>query len=89
MPRIRIERGYLRARRRLPARIQIAADRALERFMDDPGRPGLNFERLQGWTDHYSIRATRAYRILLRREVDEHGEVFAAVDMGTHRVYRR
>lgn len=88
MPRIRIDRGYLRGRRRLPERIRAAADRALERFIDDQNHFGLNFERLRNWTDHYSIRATRAYRILLRREVDEEGEVYAAVDVGTHRVYR-
>ena len=89
MPRVRIARGYVRARRRLPTRIQEASDRALERFVEDPNRPGLNFERLQGWADHYSIRVTRADRILLRREMDEDGEVFVAVDVGTHRVYRR
>lgn len=89
MPRLRIERGYLRGRRRLPENIRNAADRALQRFVENPRHPGLNFERLQNWTDHYSIRASRAYRILLRREVDEDGEVFAAVDIGTHQVYRR
>jgi hypothetical protein len=37
----------------------------------------------------YSIRVTRSYRILLKRETDEAGEFSAAVDIGTHQIYRR
>jgi plasmid maintenance system killer protein len=57
--------------------------------MEGPDRPGLNFERLAGWDDIYSMRVTRNYRILLKRETDEAGEFFIAVDIGTHQVYRR
>jgi plasmid maintenance system killer protein len=57
--------------------------------MEAPDRPGLNFERLPGWDDTYSIRVTRSYRILLKREIDEAGEFFLAVDIGTHQIYRR
>lgn len=42
-----------------------------------------------GWEDTYSIRVNRQYRILLVRESDEAGELFAAVDIGTHQIYRR
>ncbi len=45
--------------------------------MEAPGRPGLNFERLPDWDNTYSIRVTRSYRILLKREA---GEFFTAVD---------
>ena len=57
--------------------------------MDNPDRPGLNFEKLAGWDNTYSIRVSKAYRILLRREADDAGEFFAAADIGTHQVYRR
>ncbi len=87
--RIRIDDSYMRSIRRVPERIQIRAKRALSRFQENPTHPGLNFERLSGWDDTYSIRVTRHYRILLIRKTDEKGELFAAVDIGTHRVYRR
>jgi plasmid maintenance system killer protein len=57
--------------------------------MEAPDRPSLNFERLSGWDNAYSIRVTRNYRILLTRETDETGEFFVAVDIGTHQIYRR
>jgi len=39
--------------------------------------------------DTYSIRVNRRYRILLVRETDEAGEIFAVVDIDTHQIYRR
>jgi len=87
--RIRITKGYERSVRRLPDRIKRSAATALIQFIDNPQHPGLNFERLAGFEDTYSIRANRQYRILLARETDDAGEIFAAVDIGTHQVYRR
>jgi plasmid maintenance system killer protein len=84
--RIRITDRYRKAARRVPTRIRERAAEALERFMIEPGQPGLHFERLAGWDSMYSIRVTRGYRILLMREADG---VFAAVDIGSHEVYRR
>jgi plasmid maintenance system killer protein len=89
MPRIRVDPGYGKGLKRLPRDIVRRATQALARFMEDPSRPGLRFEKLQGWDDLYSIRINRSYRILLRQETDKDGEVFAAVDVGTHRLYRR
>ncbi len=89
MTRIRIADSYRKAERRIPQRIRLQAGKALSTFMETPDRPGLNFERLPGWDDTYSIRVTRSYRILLKREADEAGELFAAVDIGTHQIYRR
>ena len=37
----------------------------------------------------YSICVSIDYRILLVRASDDVGELFAAIDVGTHRVYRR
>jgi mRNA-degrading endonuclease RelE of RelBE toxin-antitoxin system len=87
--RLRIADQYIKSERRLPKRIRFKARAALETFIDDPGRPGLNFERLSGWDNAYSIRVTAEYRILLIRENDDAGPLFAAVDIGTHRIYRR
>ena len=70
----------------MPAHVREKAAEALEKFMIDPGRPGLRFERLAGWEAMYSIRVTRGYRVLLMQEPDG---VFAAVDIGSHEVYRR
>jgi mRNA-degrading endonuclease RelE of RelBE toxin-antitoxin system len=89
LTRIRIADSYRKAERRIPHRIRLQAGKALSTFMEAPDRPGLNFERLPGWDNAYSIRVTRSYRILLKREADEAGELFAAVDIGTHRIYRR
>ena len=58
--------------------------------MEDPKRPGLRFERLEHWENYYTIRINPGYRILLRRETDNEGEIYAAVDAGPHeRIYRR
>jgi plasmid maintenance system killer protein len=87
--RIRVTTRYERSVSRVPERIKTGAAKALIKFQDNPEHPGLNFERLSGWEGTYSIRVNRQYRILLVRETDEAGEIFAAVDIGTHQIYRR
>jgi hypothetical protein len=52
-----------------------AVARALEQFVRDPTAPSLNFERLVGFPDSYSIRASRALRIVLRQIETELFEV--------------
>jgi mRNA-degrading endonuclease RelE of RelBE toxin-antitoxin system len=46
--RLRITDRYLKRESRLPERIRTKARAALAMFVDDPNRPGLNFERLAG-----------------------------------------
>jgi plasmid maintenance system killer protein len=87
--RIRVTNRYERSVSRIPDRIKTRAAQTLIKFADNPNHPGLNFERLSGWEDTYSIRVNRQYRILLVRQTDEVGEIFAAVDIGTHQIYRR
>lgn len=89
MTRIRIADSYRKAERRIPQRIRLQAVKALSILMEGPDRPGLNFERLAGWDDTYSMRVTRSCRILLKRETDAAGEFFTAVDIGIHQTYRR
>ena len=49
---------------------------ALVRFLTDSGARGLNFEKLRGYDDLYSIRVNRNFRIILRRtEVDDTFEI--------------
>lgn len=88
MPRVRVDPGYLRARKRLSSRLAERADAALVRFLENSASPGLNFEALRNWPGYFSIRVNRNFRILLRREQDAAGEVFAAVDVASHDVYR-
>jgi mRNA-degrading endonuclease RelE of RelBE toxin-antitoxin system len=87
--RIRIADSYKRSARRVPEHIRNRAAEALSCFQDNPRYPGLNFEKLSGFDDTYSIRVTKQYRVLLIRQIDEAGELFSVVDIGTHQVYRR
>ena len=93
MIRLRIDPGFERALRRLAPSIRKRAKDALVKFIEDHTRPGLNFERLSGWSDCYTIRINRNFRILLRREEDgddDEGPLYAAVDAGPHDlIYRR
>ncbi len=86
--RVRITKRFTRSITRIPS-IKTRAAKALIQFRENPNHPGLNFERLSGREDAYSIRVTRKYRILLIRETDEDGELYAADDIGSHQIYRR
>jgi plasmid maintenance system killer protein len=87
--RIRVSKRYERSVSRIPDRIKMRAAKALIKFADNPTHPGLNFEQLSGWEATYSIRVNRQYRILLVRQTDDAGEIFAVIDIGTHQIYRR
>ena len=54
---------------------------AMAKFVRDPATPGLNFERITGTKNHYTIRANEGHRLCLRKTGK--GE-FDAVDIGTH-----
>ena len=90
MPRLVIHDQYLRDAKRYPKQIRQRASEALERFQIDPAHPGLNFEKLRGWDDLYSIRISRGFRILLRRvSPPAGGDYYVAVRMGPHDIYDR
>jgi plasmid maintenance system killer protein len=90
MPRLRIDPAFEERLDRLDAAIRKRAITALERFMIAPARTGANFERIEGTNGRYwSLRVTRNFRIILRLERDDSGDVFAAVDVGPHDIYRR
>lgn len=63
---------------------------AFEQFIADRRRPGLNFEKLRGRDDLYSIRVTNGDRAILRRVVDAggEGELFEVLLIGPHDIYK-
>ncbi len=89
MARLRTSKRFDRACRRLDPIIRKQVTAALEKFVENPSRPGLNFEPIVGRPGCYSIRASRGYRILLLRDCDEDGEIFTASHVGPHDIYRR
>lgn len=64
--------------------------RAIEKFIRNPGLPGLNLEKLSGTPNDWSIRASIKVRILLTKLFDEDGEdVWIFTDAGSHEIYKR
>ncbi len=64
------------------------ASRAFELFIGNPYHPSLNFEKLSGRTNLYSIRLSRGDRAILRRTEDTEGEMFEVLLIGPHDIYR-
>jgi hypothetical protein len=48
----------------LPLDVQRDAKRAYRIFQENPGHPGLQFKKLEGYDDVYSARMGLAYRAL-------------------------
>lgn len=87
--RLQFTPAFNKAFARLSKTVQPRVRKALEQFMANPRHPGLHFEKLGGGGAFHSIRASRGYRILMRREQDAAGELFALIDVGPHDIYRR
>lgn len=88
MARLRLDGSFAQSYRKLAGDLRAAADRALLKLQEKPPRPSLNLERIKGTDNYWSIRVNKGYRILLRLETDEEGEVFVAVMVGPHDSYR-
>lgn len=86
--RLALDADFARDFRRLAPDMQKRTHKALEKFRTNPGLPGLNFEKLRGQASIYSIRVTRRFRVLLKRETDKEGELFVAFHVGSHDIYR-
>lgn len=91
MVRVRIDPGFERwiRDRKQPESLRRKAIETLEKFMENPKRTGLNFEPLTGRPGYFSLRINKGYRILLRKEEDADGELFAVTAAGPHDIYRR
>ncbi|WP_124727044.1 hypothetical protein [Staphylospora marina] len=50
---------------KLPPKIQVQAWNMVHQFMEHPGAPGLNFEKLHGDRNLYSLRVNDQYRAIL------------------------
>ncbi len=87
--RVSISQRYLKSARRLSPSVQKQATRALQKFIENPGRPGLHFEAIEGRAGFFSIRANLNFRILLQKAKDADGELYIAEDVGPHDIYRR
>jgi hypothetical protein len=71
--------------RNLPVEAQQDAIRAYRLFQTNPSHPGLQFKKLEGQTDLYSIRIGMGYRTLALLKKD--GIVWFWI--GTHAEYDR
>ena len=60
-------------------------ENTLADLMRDPSHPGLNLEAIVSRNGYHSVRVNRQWRILLRREGEDH---FTAIEIGSHAVYR-
>lgn len=63
------------------------AAEAFRRFEQSPRHPALNFERLRGLDNLYSIRISRSHRAILRR-VEGTADTYELHDVGPHDIYR-
>lgn len=73
--------------KKLPPNRRDAAITALTRFMESPGRPGLNFRPLSGKAGYFIINGAHGDRVILRKDSSS---AYTAVDVGPHdNVYRR
>lgn len=64
------------------------AAKAIRLFQDNPRHPSLNFEKLAGYGDLYSIRIKQGHRAILRR-VPGTDDEYDLLDVGPHDIYRR
>lgn len=64
----------------LPAAVQKQARHDYRLFLEDPGHPSLNFKKLGGAKDFWSVRVGGKYRAVGER----HGERIEWFWIGTH-----
>jgi hypothetical protein len=81
--RLRLEQRFKKSRSSLP-NLQRRIDETLGKLLRSPDLRGLNLEKIKRPGDYYTIRVNRNFRILLRRETDEKGELFAVLDVAPH-----
>nr|VFK79179.1 MAG: Plasmid maintenance system killer protein [Candidatus Kentron sp. SD] len=86
MVRVDYDKGFFKSvRKRLPPGLHAKLKNTLADLMGDPSHPGLNLEAIVSRDGYYSIRVNRQWRVLLRREGENH---FTAIEVGSHAIYR-
>ena len=76
---------FWNAYRRLPSEIQQRAQKAYQRFRENPAHPGLHFSKVHAREPIYSVRVTLGYRAVGFLEDDEVTWFW----IGTHAEYDR
>ncbi len=67
MPTISPSKRFAKAVAKLTVEQAQETQEALSQFVANPRHPGLNFEKVQGTTSHYTIRTNGGDRICLRK----------------------
>ena len=75
-------RSFIRAYKRLPERIQQAADQKVQLFTRFPHHPSLRLKRVGGTETLWEISINMQYRIVMECLAEDHYELVA---IGTHR----
>ncbi len=83
--RVESTKSFIKSLRRLDPPEAMSVVDALTRFAADPDHPGLNFEPVTGQRGLYTIRATLALRVFLRRNDDR--AVYEIIAVGSHDLY--
>jgi mRNA-degrading endonuclease RelE of RelBE toxin-antitoxin system len=68
----------------LPANLQKAADKQLERLAEDPQHPSLNVKKMQDPRNIWEARVTKGYRLTFQLD----GEICILRRLGTHDILR-
>ena len=76
----RVKPSFWALYNRLPEDIQAQAREAYARFAENPDHPGLNFKKLHGAPNWWSVRVSQQYRAVGARE----GETIRWFWIGSH-----
>lgn len=87
--RLRVADRFRKSLKALDPTLQKQALAALDKLQTAPARKGLNLEKLRGHDNLYTIRVNRNFRVLLRQEFDDDGELFTLLSVGPHDVTYR
>jgi hypothetical protein len=66
----RTTRSFWQAYEELNAVQKRAARRAFALFLENPGHNSLQFKKLHGYSDYWSVRVSRDIRVVGKRRVD-------------------
>lgn len=83
--RLAFSKRFIEDYRRLPAPVQKAADKQLERLLSDFHHPSLNAKKMQDPRDIWEGRVNKGYRFTFQI----HEDVYFLRRIGTHDLLRR
>jgi mRNA-degrading endonuclease RelE of RelBE toxin-antitoxin system len=81
-------KSFLKDVQKLDRKDQEKVWKAVQKFTHNHSLPGLNFEKLAGYENLWSIRADISLRILLSRTDSDGDVVWFLEGVGPHDVYR-